>query len=104
MIDWAKAKTLPIGMSLRGFFNMLGFMDSEGWHYYDHSSRLESLFWDTFHRNVGPISDEDKCAIQTATRVRLLLRYGFVWEDGVSERPATEQDSSIRYLGAFLFG
>lgn len=102
IIDWAEAKILPFGMSLWGVQNMLGYMNSTGWHYYENSARLEDLFWNTFQKNVGNISDDDKRAMKTAERVGLVLRYGFTWEDGVRERPVTEQDSSIRYLDAFL--
>lgn len=103
IIDWAEAKVLPFGMSLWGVQSMLGFMDSSGWHYHENASRLEALFWDVFHRNVGTISSDDRHAIKIAERAGLLLRYGFIWEDGVIERPINEQDSSIRYLDAFLF-
>lgn len=103
IVDWAEAKILPFGMSLWGFQNMLGIMDSEGWHYHENFSRLEGLFWDTFYRNVGVVSNDDKRAMKTAERAGLVLRYGFAWEDGVFERPVTERDSSIRYLDAFLY-
>lgn len=103
IIDWAEAKVLPFGMSLWGVQNMLGFMDSSGWHYHENSSQLETLFWEVFHRNVGAISSDDQQAIKIAERAGLLLRYGFTWEDGVLERPVSGEDSSIRYLDAFLF-
>ncbi|KAJ5882722.1 uncharacterized protein N7473_011156 [Penicillium subrubescens] len=102
IVDWAEAKILPFGMSLWGFQNMLGIMNSSGWHYHENSSRLEGIFWDTFHSQVGKISDVEKKAMKIAERTGLVLRYGFTWEDGNVERPANEQDSSIRYLDAFL--
>ncbi|KAJ5783166.1 hypothetical protein N7457_004940 [Penicillium paradoxum] len=102
VIDWAEAKVLPFGMSLWGFRNMLGIMNSSGWHYFENSSSLEDLFWDTFYRHVGNISNDEKSAIKIAERTGLVLRYGFTWENGDLERPVNEQDSSIRYLDAFL--
>lgn len=102
VVDWAEAKVLPFGMSLWELLNVLGVMNSSGWHYHENSSRLESLFWDTFHRNAGMISNDDKRAMKIAERAGLVLRYGFTWEDGILERPVNEQDSSIRYLDAFL--
>ncbi|RHZ48874.1 amphiphysin [Aspergillus thermomutatus] len=102
IVDWGEAKVLPFGMSLWGIRSMLGTMNSSGWHYHENSSRLEGLFWDTFHRHVGKISDDDKHAMKIAERAGLVLRYGFTWEDGIFERPVNEQDSSIRYLDAFL--
>ncbi|KAE8151306.1 hypothetical protein BDV25DRAFT_139027 [Aspergillus avenaceus] len=102
IVDWADAKTLPFGMSLWGFLNMLGTKDSLGWHYHENSNHLESLFWETFYRNTGDISSDHRRAIRVAERVGLVLRYGFTWDDGIRERPVTEQDSSLRYLDAFL--
>lgn len=103
IIDWAGAKFLPFGMSLWGLQNMLGIMDSDGWHYHENSSRLEGLFWEIFYSNVGFASADHIRAIKIAERVGLVLRYGFTWEDGVFERPVTEKDSSIRYLDAFFY-
>lgn len=74
---------------------MLGTMNSTGWHYHSNSSRLETLFWDTFNRHVGRVSDDDNHATKIAERPGL-VRYGFTWENGVMERPVNEQDSSIR--------
>ncbi|PLB47528.1 hypothetical protein P170DRAFT_447484 [Aspergillus steynii IBT 23096] len=104
IIDWADAKVLPFGMSLWGLRNMLGIMDSKGWHYHENAPRLEGLFWETFYQSVGMVFGDGKRAIQVAERAGLLLRYGFTWEDGVVERPVSEQDSSMRYLDAFLPG
>lgn len=102
IIDWADSKILPFGMSLWGLRNMLGIMNSTGWHYHESSSQMEGLFWDTFYKHVGEISDDEKRAIIYADRTGLLLRYGFAWDNGTQERPVNEQDSSIRYLDAFL--
>ncbi|KAB8267485.1 hypothetical protein BDV30DRAFT_244286 [Aspergillus minisclerotigenes] len=104
IVDWDEAKVLPFGMSLWGVQNMLGFMNSTGWHYRENSSRLRSLFWDIFYQNVDVVSSDERRAIQIAERAGLLFRYGFRREDGVSERPVNEQDSCIRYLDAFLLG
>ncbi|KAE8421647.1 hypothetical protein BDV36DRAFT_247220 [Aspergillus pseudocaelatus] len=42
--DWADVRVLPFGMSLWGFQNMLGIMDSKDWHYFEDSSRMNSPF------------------------------------------------------------
>ncbi|KAL1855034.1 hypothetical protein Plec18170_004448 [Paecilomyces lecythidis] len=102
VVDWAGAKILPFGMSLWGPLNMLGTMNSSGWHYHENSSKLEGIFWDTFYIHVGKITDDDKRAMKIAERTGLVLRYGFTWENGTIERPVNEQDSSIRYLDAFI--
>ncbi|KAL5355194.1 hypothetical protein BJX96DRAFT_170438 [Aspergillus floccosus] len=102
IIDWAEAKISPFGMSLWGVLNMLGKMNSQGWHYHDNSPQLERLFWKVFYENAGEVSTGDRRAITVAERIGLLLRYGSTWEDGVRERPVIERDSSFRYLDAFL--
>ncbi|KAL4948880.1 hypothetical protein BDW69DRAFT_175635 [Aspergillus filifer] len=102
VVDWAEAEILPFGLSLWGYRSMLGIMNSSGWHYHTNSSTLEDLFWDTFYSQVGRISDDDKNAIKIAERTGIVLRYGFTWEGGSLERPVNEQDSSIRYMDAFL--
>ena len=101
VVDWADARVLPFGISLWGFENMLGYMDSDGWHYYTNHCELESLFWQTFEVAIGGVSEPDRQAIRVARMAGFFLHYGFVWEDGVRETPAKEPDSALRYLNAF---
>ncbi len=82
IIDWAEARILPFGISLWGFENILGYMDSQGWHYYNDHHKLENLFWQTFGEIVGGVSEADRQAIRVARMAGLFLRYGFVCEDG----------------------
>lgn len=63
---------------------MLSIMSSSGWHYHENASEIEGLSWDRFYIDTG-----------------LLIRSDFAWKDGI-ERPINKQDSSIRYLDAFL--
>jgi len=101
IIDWAEARILPFGISLWGFENILGYMDSQGWHYYKNHHKLENFFWQTFEETVGGVSEADRHAIRVARMAGFFLRYGFVWEDGGREIPAKEPDSALRYLDAF---
>ena len=101
IIDWAEARILPFGIALWGFENILGYMDSQGWHYYSNHHKLENLFWQTFEEIVGGVSEADRQAIRVARMAGFFLRYGFVWEDGVREIPVKEPDSDLRYLDAF---
>ncbi|KAF5963452.1 Mus38-like protein [Fusarium bulbicola] len=83
IVDWAEARVLPFGFSLWGFENILGFMDSKGWHYYDNRDELEDLFWRTFWTEVPDASKADLELFQTA-------------------RMADHSDSySLAYLDAF---
>jgi len=101
IIDWAEARILLFGISLWGFENMLGYMDSRGWHHYNNHHKLENLFWQTFEESVEGVSEADRQAIRVARMAGFFLRCGFVWEDGVREIPAKEPDSALRYLDAF---
>ncbi|KAF3492324.1 uncharacterized protein GIQ15_01841 [Arthroderma uncinatum] len=106
VIDWAEASIQPFGLSLWGLETLLGFSDKDGWHYYGASNSLEEAFWTTFHYEVGSISEDDKKLIDISRRVGVLLRYGFIWINGV-ERPVTEQtglDSLLRLQAFFQKG
>ncbi|KAF5682603.1 kinase-like domain-containing protein [Fusarium circinatum] len=80
IVDWAEARILPFGFSLWGFENILGFMDSKGWHYYDNRDELEDLFWRTFWTEAPDASKADLELIQTARMAGLFCRYGLVVE------------------------
>ena len=76
-------------------------MDSQGWHYHSIHRALEDLFWQTFERTVGGVSDTNKEAIQVARVVGCFLRYGFSWGGAGGEVPVTEEGDSLKYLDAF---
>lgn len=102
IVDWAEARILPFGFSLWALENVLGYMDSEGWHYYDNRSELEHLFWRTFMREAGIASGVDLQLIRAARMIGLFCRYGFIVEGktvtGVVDQSYT---SSLPYLDAF---
>lgn len=99
VIDWEEARILPFGFSLWGLENVLGNMDSEGWHYYDNREALVSLFWQVFNEEVGSTSDRQ--AIEVARTVGIFYRYGFAWAQD-SWAVVGESDSSMRYLNALF--
>lgn len=78
IVDWAEARILPFGISLWGFENILGYIDSQGWHYYSNHYQLENLFWQRFQKIVGGVSEVDRQAIRVARLAGFFLRYGFV--------------------------
>ena len=51
--DWAESRILPFGFALYGLENILGQMDSEGWHYNGHYRELESLFWEILRETTS---------------------------------------------------
>lgn len=99
VIDWEDARILPFGFSLWGFENVLGHMDSGGWHYYDNREALVGLFWQTFDREIGSTSDRQ--VVSVARTVGIFCRYGFDKEKGPWV-PVDESSYSMRYLDAFF--
>jgi Ser/Thr protein kinase RdoA (MazF antagonist) len=75
VIDWAEARILPFGFSLYGVENLLGYMDAEGWYYYDTAQELRELFWRVFTEEIGAaISEETLQTIWTARMAGLFYR------------------------------
>ncbi|GJC90278.1 hypothetical protein ColLi_13116 [Colletotrichum liriopes] len=102
IVDWAEAAILPFGFSLWGFENVLGYMDSEGWHYYDNRRELEHLFWQTFLEEARNASKVDLQFIRAARTIGLFCRYGFIVEGKVVQGMVDLADaSSLAYLDAF---
>jgi hypothetical protein len=99
VIDWEDARILPFGFSLWGLENVLGYMDSEGWHYCDSREHLIGLFWRTFDCQVESIPDRQVTAV--ARTVGIFCRYGPAWEKGPWV-PVDESSSSTKYLDAFF--
>lgn len=102
IVDWAEARILPFGFSLWGYENILGFMDSEGWHYYDNRRELEDLFWNSFRAEIRDSSCADLHLIQSARIAGLFCRYGFVMNDMAVASVVNESNTSaFGYLNAF---
>lgn len=102
IVDWAEARILPFGFSLWGLENVLGFMDSEGWHYFDNREELQRLFWDSFRTEAIDFTDAEFELVQCARLVGLFCRYGFIM-DGMSVKGVADQSSpsKLKYLDAF---
>ncbi|KAJ5143352.1 uncharacterized protein N7515_002139 [Penicillium bovifimosum] len=99
IVDWAEARILPFGFSLWGFENVLGFMNSKGWHYYDNRRELESLFWKIFREEAEVFADDDLILIQRARAAGLFCRYGFISDGlGVNSVVGQPSPSSLAYL------
>jgi hypothetical protein len=102
IVDWAEARVLPFGFSLWALENILGCMDSEGWHYYDNRRELEDLFWQTFLGEASGASDIDLQLIRAARMAGLFCRYGFIVEGKDVKGVVDQSDaSSLAYLDAF---
>lgn len=102
VVDWAEAKVLPFGFTLYGLENILGWMDSKGWHYHDGHAELESLFWETFRKEAKGFSDVELGLVRVARMVGLFYQYGFVFDGrGVVESVRVDDDHALAYLDAF---
>ena len=103
IVDWAESRILPFGFALYGLENLLGWMDSEGWHYYDHHRELEGLFWKAFQEEANDISDADLYLIRSSRMAGLFYRYGFVFDTkGEVQSVRVDQlDGSLAYLDGF---
>lgn len=102
IVDWAEVRVLPFGFALWGLENFLGFMNTQGWHYYDNQDQLRALFWDTFLQLAKNCTEQDIKLIHIARLIGLFCRYGFITEGetilSVVDKSAT---SRIVYLDAF---
>ncbi|KAJ5250700.1 hypothetical protein N7489_001110 [Penicillium chrysogenum] len=103
IVDWAEARILPFGFALYGLEHLLGWMDSEGWHYYDHYCELESLFWQTFREEAHNFSDADLYLISAARMAGFFYHYGFNFDTKgeIQSVRMDRPDGSLAYLDAF---
>lgn len=120
VIDWAEAEILPFGFNLWGVENLLGYMDGNGWNYFEGYEELRAVFWTVFYGAVGAEEEEGEGdgvlasevlrkqkqeIINVARRMGILFRYGFFWDEDLREKvPVQEGDSGMRYLDAFFLG
>lgn len=119
VIDWAEAEILPFGFNLWGVENLLGYMDGNGWNYFEGYEDLRAVFWTVFYGAVAVVAEEEEedgvlpsevlCQkqeiIDVARRMGILFRYGFFWDENLRKKvPVQEGDSGMRYLDAFFLG
>lgn len=121
VIDWAEAEILPFGFNLWGVENLLGYMDGNGWNYFDGYEDLRAVFWTVFYGAVVVVDEEEEeedgvlasevlrkqkqDTIDVARRMGILFRYGFFWDENLRKKvPVQEGDSGMRYLDAFFLG
>lgn len=88
VVDWADAGTEPFGIALWGLESVLGYSGDHGWAYFfpEHILYYRSLFYKTFMAEIGEvISDTTGQMIEDTRILGILLRYGFIWEDGIKQ-------------------
>lgn len=89
VVDWADAIFAPFGVSLGGLETILSVQTSNCWYFHPHHVELRAHFWDTFYREIGQISAQDRRSIEVARLFGLFRTYGY--EEG---------DARIVYLEA----
>ncbi|KAI2786220.1 hypothetical protein POX_g08602 [Penicillium oxalicum] len=105
IVDWTEAGILPFGFALYGLENLLGRMDSGGWHYYAHHRELEGLFWQILREEARDSLETDMHFIRIARMAGLFSRYGFHFDArGAVQRVRMEPEDSLAYLDAFCAG
>ena len=76
--DWRDAEVSPFGMSLGGLETMLGsntiIMGALAWRYHTDEQALRELFWETFYKALGNITDE---RIEVARLAGIFLKNGW---------------------------
>lgn len=102
IINWAESRILPFGFALCGLKNILGYIDSTGWHYYDNRHELEGLLWQEFFKKVHNASEAHMRLIRHARMAGLFCRYGYIAEGkffkGVMD---AANSSSLKYSKIF---
>ena len=77
IVDWADAMNGPFGVSLGGLETVLGVQTSSCWHFHPNHVELREHFWDTFYREIGQISVDDRRSIEVARLFGLFWTHGF---------------------------
>lgn len=103
IVDWAESRILPFGFALWGLENILGYMNSKGWHYHDNAQKLRDEFWRIFEADTGCVQDDVKANIRLARMAGLFLRYGFEHSASVTGK-VNDTDFALRYADAFCTG
>lgn len=106
VVDWAEAEIGPFGMNLHSLatFSTELHLKNGVTKYEDHES-LQDLFWDTFRRDVGGLSDDTVETIKAARVLGQLLSRGFTSRLADMPEPVPlNDDESGRYNLLILDG
>lgn len=97
VIDWADAAVWPFGVALWGVESILGYACPDGWIWLDDEAQSARILFSTTLQKSLDLPAGQIVLVEKARILGLLLRYGFVWRDGVSV-PAEDNTT----LEAFL--
>jgi hypothetical protein len=82
VIDWADAAVWPFGIALWGLESVLGYGGPDGWIWLDDESRSCRTVFSRSLQTALHLPAGDFLTIEKARKLGLLLRYGFVWQEG----------------------
>ncbi|KAL7810802.1 hypothetical protein V8C44DRAFT_365449 [Trichoderma aethiopicum] len=78
VVDWTEAEVCPFGLNLHSLQALTGKLHlRDGWIYYEDYADLQDVFWGTFKREVGGLTQNTMQAIKLARTTGLLLSSGF---------------------------
>lgn len=103
IVGWAEAGILPFGISLWALEGILGWMDSEGWHYHDNAGLLRAEFWRVFEAEVGSMDEQTRESIGISRMAGLFLRHAFK-RGGPDGRAVADTDFALRYANSLCTG
>ncbi len=78
VVDWAEAEVCPFGLNLHSLQSLTGKLHQHnGWTRFEDYDTLHKVFWESFKREVGGLSDDQLRSIKLARSLGLLLSSGF---------------------------
>jgi hypothetical protein len=78
VVDWAEAEIAPFGLNLHSHQRLISKVHlKNAWIRYDDYVILEEIFWSTFSKEAGGLSNENISIIKSARIVGLILSRGF---------------------------
>ncbi|GFP52346.1 hypothetical protein TASIC1_0001049800 [Trichoderma asperellum] len=100
IMSWSKLAIGPFGLNLYILQQIYGdFSLTYGRaNFYDHEE-LQCLFWDTFSRSVGDLTDDEFRSIKMAMIMGFLQRWGLAWK--VATYPGPEPASTVDEMAQF---
>jgi hypothetical protein len=97
VIDWADAGVWPFGVALWGVESILGYTCPDGWIWLDDGAQSARFLFSTTLQKSLDLSAGEIALVEKARILGLLLRYGFVWRNGVSV-PAEDNNTLEKFL------
>ncbi|KAJ5291517.1 hypothetical protein N7478_000768 [Penicillium angulare] len=93
VVDWAEAEIAPFGLNLYSHQRLISKVHlKSGWIRFDDYVALEDIFWSTFTKEAGGLSNDTIRAIKAARIAGLLLSRGFTSRLANMPEPVPIQD------------